>query len=289
VGLTEIISYPGRSAAMVEAISAGLADQQARERASDLGLSPNDLEALFDSDVSVRLVVEPAESTRASLALAAASLFFTFLGILAYGQWVAYGVVEEKAGRVAEVVLSAMRPRQLLLGKIVSIGLLGLGQLAIASLLVATLGGWLDVVELPDATGGAIAIIIMWFLLGYTFYAAGYAASGALVRSARDASDAVGGFNLLLMSGYFVAVISLTAERDTALLQIASFLPPTAPLTMPMRMVRGDVGVVAGFLSVSIMLLAIAAMVRLGGAVFRTGIIRAGKKMKWREALRANR
>ena len=110
---------------------------------------------------------------------------------------------------------------------------------------------------------------------------------GQHVGSGLSRGHAVGGFNLLLMAGYFVAVISLAAERDTALLQIASFLPPTAPLTMPMRMVRGDVGVMAGVLSVSTMLLAIVGMVRLGGAVFRTGIIRAGKKMKWREALQS--
>jgi ABC-2 type transport system permease protein len=108
-----------------------------------------------------------------------------------------------------------------------------------------------------------------------------------LVRSARDASDAVGGFNLLLMVGYFIAVSSLTAERDTLLLEIASYIPITAPLTMPMRMVRGDVTWWAAALSIGIMLVATYGMVRFGARVFRHGVIRVGSKVKWREAARS--
>ncbi len=287
VGNSEILSYPGRSKAMVQAISAALSRRQIEARAATMGLTSGDLAALLEAEVEVREVVAPAESFEADSALAAASLFFTFMGILAYGQWVAYGVVEEKGGRVIEVLLSAVTPRQLLSAKVVSIGLLGLGQLMIVGFLVFLIGGLLDVVELPDATGGAFVIIVGWFLLGYAFYAAGYAASGALVRSARDASDAVGGFNLLLMVGYFVAVSSLTMERDTLVVQIASFIPPTAPLTMPMRMVRGDVAWWEGAASVAVMLVATYWMMRFGAMVFRRGIIRAGVKLKWREVVRA--
>ena len=288
-GPTELLSYPGRSKAMLQAISAAMSDRQVREQAAALGVSPADLSAMLDTNVTVREVVEPAESFSADTALAAASLFFTFMGIFAYGQWVAYGVVEEKGGRVAEVVLSAVTPRQLLTAKVVSIGLLGFAQMLIVGFLVFLIGGLLGIVDLPDATGGAFVIIVGWFLLGYAFYAAGYAASGALVRSARDASDAVGGFNLFLMVGYFIAVSSLTMERDTLLTQIASFVPPTAPLTMPMRMVRGDVAFWEGAIAVGIMLIATYGMIRLGARVFRTGIIRVGTKLKWREVLRPQR
>ena len=283
---TEILSYPGRSKAMLQAVSAALSDGQVRDQAEALGVAPADLNAILDTNVTVREVVQPSESFSADSALAAASLFFTFMGILAYGQWVAYGVIEEKAGRVVEVVLSAVTPRQLLTAKVVSIGLLGFSQLLIVGFLVLLLGGLLGVVELPDATGGAFVIIVGWFLLGFAFYAAGYAASGALVRSAQDASDAVGGFNLLLMVGYFTAVSSLIAERDTLVTQIASFVPITAPLTMPMRMVRGDVAFWEGAVSVGIMLVATYGMIRLGARVFRRGIIRVGMKLKWREVVR---
>jgi ABC-2 type transport system permease protein len=288
-GAGEILSYPGRSKAMLQAISAALSDEQVRAQAETQGVSLADLNAMLDTDVTVREVVEPSESFSADSALAAVSLFFTFMGILAYGQWVAYGVVEEKGGRIVEVVLSAVTPRQLLTAKVVSIGFLGFAQLMIVGFLVLLLGGLLGIVDLPDATAGAFVIIVGWFLLGFAFYAAGYAASGALVRSARDASDAVGGFNLLLMVGYFIAVSSLTMERDTLLTQIASFVPPTAPLTMPMRMVRGDVAFWEGAIAVGIMLIATYGMIRLGARVFRTGIIRVGTKLKWREVIRTQR
>ena len=285
----EILSYPGRSKGMLQAILAALSDAQVRAQAEAQGVSLADLNAMLDTDVTVREVVDPSESFAADSALAGISLFFTFLGILAYGQWVAYGVVEEKGGRIVEVVLSAVTPRQLLTAKVVSIGLLGFAQLMIVGFIVLLFGGLLGIVDLPDATAGAFVIIVGWSLLGFAFYAAGYAASGALVRSARDASDAVGGFNLLLMIGYFIAVSSLTMERDTLLTQIASFVPPTAPLTMPMRMVRGDVAFWEGAIAVGIMLIATYGMIRLGARVFRTGIIRVGTKLKWREVLRPQR
>ena len=99
----------------------------------------------------------------------------------------------------------------------------------------------------------------------------------------------MGGLNLLLMVGYVTAVSSLIAERDTLVTQIASFVPITAPLTMPMRMVRGDVAFWEGAASVGIMLVATYGMIRLGARVFRRGIIRVGKKLKWREMVRAQR
>jgi ABC-2 type transport system permease protein len=209
-----------------------------------------------------------------------------FMGILAYGQWVAYGVVEEKAGRIIEVVLSAVSPRRLLAAKVTTIGLMGLGQMMLIGLVVLVIGGLMDVVSLPAATFGAFFAVVLWFLLGYAFYASGYAASGALVRATRDASDAVGGFNLLLMFGYFTAIAHIEAG-DTVILKVASFLPPWAPMTMPVRMVRGFAAwweVVAAAL---IMLIATYAMIRLAARVYVGGIIRVGSKVKWREAYRS--
>ena len=123
--------------------------------------------------------VDDREDTLGGLA------FFTILilygQLLTYGFWVASGVVEEKASRVVEILLSTIRPRELLAGKVIGLGLLGLGQLllvAAVGLLVATATGVVDVdADLLIAVG----LSLLWFVLGYAFFACAFACAGALV------------------------------------------------------------------------------------------------------------
>jgi len=88
------------------------------------------------------------------------------------------GVLEEKSSRVVKVILSAVRPRELLAGKVIGIGLLGLGQFA-AVALAGTIAAIAVGRHLPPSTPGAIALIAVWFLPGYAFYCYAFAAAGA--------------------------------------------------------------------------------------------------------------
>ena len=94
------------------------------------------------------------------------------------------GVVEEKNNRVVEMILSTVRPRHLLAGKVIGIGLLGLAQLVLVAGLAAGLlvGGVFDA---PAALGGSVALVVPWFVLGFALYAVAYAAAGALASSSR--------------------------------------------------------------------------------------------------------
>lgn len=106
------------------------------------------------------------ESDDATTLVAFASGILLFMSLAFYGQWVVSGVVEEKNNRVVEVMLSAVRPRHLLAGKVIGIGSLGFAQLALVAGLAAGLLA-AGVFDAPAELGGDMALVIPWFVLGY--------------------------------------------------------------------------------------------------------------------------
>ena len=121
------------------------------------------------------------------------------------------GVVEEKNNRVVEVILSAVRPRHLLAGKVIGIGSLGFAQLALvaglaAGLLVA------GVFDAPAALGGDMALVIPWFVLGFALYAVAYAVAGALASSQQNADTAGQPVTYALIAVYFAGYVVLAEQ-----------------------------------------------------------------------------
>jgi ABC-2 type transport system permease protein len=222
-----------------------------------------------------------------NLVVASFATIVLFGTILGYGQVTLSGVVEEKASRVIEVVLGAVRPHHLLAGKALGIGLLGLAQVGMVGVTVVSLAALVGSLELPPATGQAMLISALWFVLGYAFYSAAYAAAGSLVARPLEASNAAGPINLLVSIGWIVAWVSLSVgEGETLALRVASLLPPLAPLTMPMRMVQGNATLWETSISIGLMAAGIYALIRLAGRIYLGAVLRGGAKTKWREAWR---
>jgi ABC-2 type transport system permease protein len=208
--------------------------------------------------------------------------------LLLFGQFVAQGVVEEKASRVVELLLATMRPGQLLAGKILGLGLLGLGQ--IAAIGVVSVAGSLafDLIAVPADLIGTTLWVVAWFVLGYAFYASIFAVAASLVSRQEDLASVLTPTSVLLIVGF---VVALQAARDPAgtLATVTSYVPGLSPTVMP---VRQAAGVAAGWevaLSVVLMLAAVVLVVRLGGRVYSGALLRTGGRLKIREALRADR
>src|SRR4029078_13310332 len=119
------------------------------------------------------------KTTDAATLVAYTGSLLLFFSLAVYGQWVLAGVVEEKNNRVVELVLSTVRPRHLLAGKVIGIGLLGLAQLAIVAGLAAGLLA-AGVFDAPASLGTSVALVVPWFALGFALYAVAFAAAGAL-------------------------------------------------------------------------------------------------------------
>jgi ABC-2 type transport system permease protein len=208
--------------------------------------------------------------------------------LILFGQFVAQGVVEEKSSRVVELLLATMRPWQLLAGKILGLGLLGLAQIVVIA--VVGVGGALlfDLVDIPSELVGTAVSVVAWFVLGYAFYAAIFAVAASLVTRQEDLNTVVLPTTMVLVIA-FVVGIQASAAPDGALARITSFVPGLSPLVMPVRQAAGDVALWEVALSVVLMLTAIALVVRLGGRVYAGALLRTGGRTKIREALRAER
>jgi ABC-2 type transport system permease protein len=220
-----------------------------------------------------------ADGQRVVVAIIGVGVLYSLL--ILFGQFVAQGVVEEKASRVVELLLATMRPWQLLAGKILGLGLLGLAQIV----LIAAIGVGGAIAF--DLVGTAVSVVV-WFVLGYAFYAAIFAVAASLVSRQEDLSTVVMPTTLVLI-GAFVVGIQASADPGGALARITSYVPGLSPLVMPVRQAAGDVAAWEIALAVVLMLVAIALIVRLGGRIYAGALLRTGGKLKIREALNAER
>jgi len=210
-----------------------------------------------------------------------------FLLIL-FGQFVAQGVVEEKSSRVVELLLATMKPWQLLAGKILGLGLLGLAQIVILGV-VGTAGAIaFDVVDVPGQVIGTVVSVVAWFVIGYAFYASVFAVAASLVSRQEDLGSVLTPTTILLVVG-FVISIQAAGDPTSTLATVTSFVPGLSPLVMPVRMAAGEAAWWEVVVAVLLMLVAIGLIVRLGGRVYAGALLRTGGKIKLREALQAER
>ncbi len=209
--------------------------------------------------------------------------------IALFGTWVLYGVVEEKSSRVVEILLATVETTELLAGKIMGIGALVLAQ-AVAILVAAYAterASGSDV--LKGSTGGQVFALIGWFLLGYAFYSALFAAGGSLVGRMEEAQNASFPISLPLLISYFFVVGGLAGGTASKFEVVLSFLPPTAMVAMPGRVALGPVPAWEIGLSVALVLVGIVAAVRFAAVVYDRAILHTGSRLTWRTALRSER
>jgi ABC-2 type transport system permease protein len=211
-----------------------------------------------------------------------------FASLAVYGQWVVAGVVEEKNNRVVELILSTVRPRHLLAGKVIGIGLLGLVQLA----LIAGLGAMLLVAgayDAPAGLGGSVALVIPWFALGYGLYAVAYAAAGALASSQESAETAGQPVTYTLLAVYFGSYVALATNMNGLLANVLTVFPLSAPIVLPARSALTGVPLWEHVLAVTLVLAAIYALVRFAGRVYGHGLLHSGPRLDPRAAWRLAR
>lgn len=208
--------------------------------------------------------------------------------LILFGQFVAQGVVEEKASRVVELLLATMRPWQLLAGKILGLGLLGLGQIVVIGAVGVTGALVFDLVDVPGELIGTVATVVAWFVLGYAFYACVFAVAASLVSRQEDLGSVLTPASLLLVVGFFVSVRA-AGDPGGTLATVTSFVPGLSPLVMPVRQAAGEAAGWEVALAVVLMLAAVGLAVRLGGRVYAGALLRTSGRTRVREALRAER
>ena len=282
-GETELLVEQSAGAEMQAVVQGAVAQLSVAQQLQAAGLASLDV-----PEVSVTALDPDADADGQRVVVAIIGVGVLYSLLILFGQFVAQGVVEEKASRVVELLLATMRPWQLLAGKIIGLGLLGLAQIVLIA--AVSVGGALafDLVDIPGDLVGTAVSVVVWFVLGYAFYAAIFAVAASLVSRQEDLSTVIMPTTLVLI-GAFVVGIQAASDPGGALARITSYVPGLSPLVMPVRQAAGEVAAWEIALAVVLMLLAIALIVRLGGRIYAGALLRTGGKTKLREALKAER
>jgi ABC-2 type transport system permease protein len=254
----------------------------------DLGLTPDEMRRLNEPEqLRVRTLVTPDPEDKPRRVAAFAGALVLFVTILTFGQFVAMGTVEEKQNRVVEIVLSRVKASQVLVGKVVGIGAVGLVQLLVlaAAALVAVNIVDVEGVSLGSIGSEIVAGVVFWFLLGYTLYAFLYATVGATVSRQEDLQGVLMVPVMFILPGFFIAQLAV-ADPDMAIVRYGSFFPPWTPMLMPMRAALGSAQPWEVALSIALVVVGIILLVRVGSRVYTGALLRTGGKVKLRDAWR---
>jgi ABC-2 type transport system permease protein len=277
---------PSSLRAVLENAHSAVSGTRALEEA---GIDPEQVASALDTARLELVTLDPEadeRTTRGGIAFIGALVLYGQL--LGYGFWVALGVVEEKSSRVVEVLLSAIPARALLAGKVLGIGLLGLTQLLVISIVAvgaATLAGSL---ALEASMLQPIGLVLGWFVLGYVAYACLSAAAAARVSRQEELQNATTPLTMLAMVSFF-ASFYVFFNPGGAGPTVVSLIPPVSALAMPIRMARGDAAPWEVGLALVLMVGLIAGLVVVAGRVYEGAVLRMGAKVPLAEAWRSGR
>lgn len=296
--------YLGRDAGsvgQVEALEVAVRNSLMAARLVASGLPAEDAESLARLRVRIdgEKITDQGKggSGLASTLFGFGVAFLLYMSIILYGQNVLRGVLEEKTTRVAEVVVSSVSPDILLAGKVIGVGAVGLTQMLVwvtSGILFweqrARVFSMLGVQNMPQIafpTIDALVLValVLFFILGYTFYASLFAAVGAMVGTQEEAQQASQPVLMLLIFSIIFVQPVMTNPTGTMALTL-SWLPFSAPIIMPMRMTATPVPpleIVGSLLSLAV---ACVVVVWLAARIYRVGLLMYGKRPSLRELAR---
>ncbi|WP_376768877.1 ABC transporter permease [Amycolatopsis acididurans] len=220
------------------------------------------------------------------LAVGLVTVFLLFFSIQTYGAFVAQGVVEEKASRVIELLLSTVRPWQLMAGKVLGLGLVGLVQIVILAVAGVAMASAAGVLTLSGVATGAVLWGVVWYVLGFFLYATVYAAAGSLVSRQEDAAAVISPVTMVITLGFIVGFNVMIQSPDGSATRVLSLVPLFSPILMPGRISTGTAPGWEIALSVALTLLAGAALTWIGAKIYRNGILHTGSRLSLKSALR---
>jgi ABC-2 type transport system permease protein len=242
--------------------------------------------AVAASGVQVRSLETAPQFQGQRIALGTIAGILIYLSLMIFGQVVAQGVIEEKTSRVVELLLATVRPWQLMLGKVIGIGIAGLLQMlaVVAAGVVAGLAT--GALSMPSSvTAGTAFWTLVWFLVGFVMYALLFAAAGALVSRQEDAAGVTSPILALLIVPYVVGVSVLPSHPDNGLAAGLSLVPLFSPTLMPVRIALGAASAWEIALTLVLSLLLTAGLLVVTGRIYGNSVMRSGARVRLREAL----
>jgi ABC-2 type transport system permease protein len=238
------------------------------------------------------------ESGVASFAIAYFMGFMLYLTMIVYGQQTLTSVIEEKTSRIMEVLVSSLRPFQMLLGKILGVGATGLLQLSIWAgtvflvtsqrvFLAHLFGVSADAMQqlpIPSMAPDLLAVFLAYFVVGFLLYGALYAAIGSMFNAIQEAQQVAMFVQMVILVGY-LALFAVIKDPTGGLGVTMSMIPFFSPFVMPARWSLTTVPPFELIVSLGLSIAALLAVAWLAGRIYRTGILMYGKKPSLMEAI----
>ena len=235
---------------------------------------------------------EETEDKGQSFMLAYVFMMIIYVTVLMYGIYVMRGVLEEKSSHVVEVVISTVKPFELMLGKILGIGAVGLTQFLIWSALMAAISApgavaamGISGIELPSVPAQLLVFFVIYFVLGFLLYGTLYAGIGAAFDTEQEAQNFQGVVTMFLIVP-LVLMMQILNQPDGTLAVVLSLVPFFTPMLMFLRMTLTEVPAIQLAASVVLMVGAILACTWVVAKVYRVGILMHGSKPKFKEIVR---
>ena len=240
-----------------------------------------------------------------------------YMFIFIYGSMIMMSVIEEKTNRIIEVVISSVKPFQLMTGKIIGVSLAGLTQFVMWGILITVFSSLfssffgisttyentdliLNTSEDSALSSAALGMIsafvnlpllniliafVFYFLGGYLLYSSIFAAIGAAVDNQTDAQQFLMPITIILIVALYVGILTVPEDPNGIVAQIFSFIPLTSPVVMMMRIPHG-VPLIEQMISLLILFLSVILVIWIAAKIYRIGILMYGKKPSYKELIK---
>lgn len=292
--------YEGKgatSASLRSQLRAAIQQSVQQRRLASAGIAGDQVAAAMKPvPIQMRRAGKAGEDSNAgaTMILAISMGYATFLMVMLYGMAVMRGAMEEKRDKIVEVVISSIRARDLLVGKVIGIGASGMLQVAVWVLFAALALTYGDSIAerfgatLPELPKVPLAVGIAFFAFftgGFLLYAAMYATVGSIATTDQEAQQLNIPIMMPLMIGFFLS-FRLMDSPDGSVAVISSMVPFTSPIVMPMRMALIEVPVVEVLLSLTILIGSAAAILWAASKIYRIGMLSSGQRPSMAEMVR---
>jgi len=268
------------TAELVLALSKDLGVAEAVEAAH---LSPTQSARLSGAKALPVASLQPGAAKGATHTTSLVGLILVFVMLTQYNTWVLIGVMEEKSSRVVEVILAAVRPVQLLAGKVLGIGLVAFAQAALIVVFAIVLAKAVGSDLLHGTAPLVLVSTLVWLVLGYAFYSWVYAAAGSMAERQDQVQSLAFPLSLPIIFGYIMALTTVGAGSPSTFFQVLAYLPPTAPFAMPVLVGLGAVTWWQFAASVVVSIVCTVGVARLAAGIYQRAILRTGRRVQLRE------
>ena len=273
------------------AISEALRTVMTTETLTHQGMDKNDVQLLMQPVELDSSQAGKNDDSESAFFSAYVLFFLMYFVIMLYGMNVARSIIEEKTSRIFEVLLATIRPEEMMAGKVIGVGSVGLTQVGIWLLTAILLTSTSLVAQATGTnfhvplTAMQIVFFVVFFLLGYLLYSSIAAALGAMTNSEQELQQ----LNMFLVMPLALCMFSLSfviPNPDGAAATAISFIPFCTPLIMYMRISMGHPSWLQIGASILLMIATIYAVLWLASRIYRVGILMYGKKPNLPEILR---